>query len=905
MQIGSVQAQPTKSVDGPTGLISEGLADSVSAKTQDVNTVRTSTGELSAFLPAGASPGGGGGEAGAPNGRTNRDFLDEVFRVLPGGAVAVVCSKSGDPAMGGWPAKRADTAVGSADAGLNNFFNCSSFYPAQDGSVKARKESFAACHVLLFDDIGTKVPWSKVGDFEFSWLIETSPANYQAGVIFTEPLTNLEEAEQLLNAVISAGYCDPGAGGPGSRWARLPAGVNGKPKHRDASGKVFQCRLAEFHPERQYTPHQVVQGLGLNLSQKKSSVAASSSPSTKAAKVLERSSGIYTPKAAENPVIAALKKEGLYKRALGHGKHDITCPWVIEHTDAADNGTAYFEPSGDFPTGGFKCQHSHGPELKIGRLIDRLGLTQAQARNKPLINVVPGELDRVVDIAERVLAGSGNFYQAGGLIVSLAKDPATGDARIVPTRLASLAMELSAAADWEKFDARSGRLVPCDPPVRHLAMLCELQNYEHLLPLSGLARQPYFRETGGALVKTAGYDTQSQLIGVFNPAEFQFPEPTLEAAQQALGLLDDLLVGFHFESSTDKAAAMSAMFTAVLRPTLANAPGFHVRAPTIGSGKSYLCDLIGAFAGPGPNRKVTYPRTSDEATKMMMSLLIENVPVVDFDDMEGDWYAHGIIKRIFTADKVSDRLLGGNKSPTVSTRTTFLGSSNNGGPVQDLLRRVLTIRLDPQTATPAMLEYASKPLDKVRQDRGKYVVAVLTIVQAWRAAGSPRNGANIASYGGAWSDYCRYPLIWLGQPDPVAKLFEQITHDPELDDLGVFMDEWQRAFQARATTVRKAVEVMATNTTLFDALCEFPGVVEGEKVNRNKFGRFLRRNENRIVRGRKFRKTRSDGRTGWELVPVAVRTALTLPSAPPLPLTPPAAGLDSETSVLDPVDIEF
>jgi len=49
------------------------------------------------------------------------------------------------------------------------------------------------------------------------------------------------------------------------------------------------------------------------------------------------------------------------------------------------------------------------------------------------------------------------------------------------------------------------------------------------------------------------------------------------------------------------------------------------------------------------------------------------------------------------------------------------------------------------------------------------VAAVLTIIQAWRRAGSPRAAADsIVTFGGAWSDYCRYPLMWLGHPDPAT-----------------------------------------------------------------------------------------------------------------------------------------
>ncbi|HOY88063.1 MAG TPA: hypothetical protein PLP67_06820 [Methylotenera sp.] len=65
------------------------------------------------------------------------------------------------------------------------------------------------------------------------------------------------------------------------------------------------------------------------------------------------------PSPEDNSVITALKTLGLYKKPLGNGKHDITCPWVAEHTKGRDNGTVYFDGKGNNSNGGFKCQHYH------------------------------------------------------------------------------------------------------------------------------------------------------------------------------------------------------------------------------------------------------------------------------------------------------------------------------------------------------------------------------------------------------------------------------------------------------------------------------------------------------------------------------------------------------------------
>ncbi len=828
---------------------------------------------------------GKGGEGGVFH-ITNADFVAAIFPQLPEGAFAAACSKSGDPGLSGWLARRADDVVVNLAASNNNYIGCASFYPGDDGSFKARKAQFAAYHFLLLDDLGTKVPLDRLGGFELSWLIETSPGNHQGGIILAEPLADGAVAVRLLNAVIDSGLCDAGATGPLSRWARLPVAINGKPKYAGENGGPFQCRLIEWRPDARYTPQEIVDRLQLELApagrpKKTAKPSASSGDSSRS--IGNDADDVLTPRAAENPVVAALKARGLYKTPLGSGKHDMTCPWVQEHTDALDTGAAYFEPDEFYSVGGYCCQHSHRDTYHIRALLEFLGVRNAEARHKPLIRVVAGDLHRVVDAAEKELANRGRHYQSGSLIVSVSTDPTSGDPSIVPTSAPALTRELSVAATWEKYDGRAEDWARCDPPTRHTAILYDAQSFRYLPPLAGVARQPYFREADGELITQAGYDKTAQRFGVFDARQFVIPDPTPEAARMALAMLEGLLTEFHFVAATDKAAALSAIFTAVVRPSLPHAPGFHARAPVFGSGKTYLCELIGAFAGPAANAKVSYPTTSEEATKVILSLLLTSPAVIEFDDMDTDWIPHGTIKRMLTAEQITDRILCVSKTATVSTRTLFLGSGNNVGPIRDLLRRVLTIHIDPRCATPATMTYSGYPVDKVRKNRGKYVTAVLTIIQAWRKAGMPRVAADsIVTFGGAWSDYCRYPLMWLGHPDPATALLEQVRHDPDGDSLSGLMTEWHKAFGSTATTVRKAVEsAMLNQPNLLDAMREFPVEDRGE-INPSKLGWLLKKNVNRIVEGYEFQRAEADGRTAWRVV--AVKSP---PLTPSPPFTPP------------------
>ena len=115
----------------------------------------------------------------------------------------------------------------------------------------------------MLDDVGTKVPDERLGDIEPTWRIETSPGNYQVGIALTEPLTDAAKATELQQAIIEAGLCDPGAGGL-TRWVRLPVGINGKPKHLDANGQPFRCRLVVWNPEKRYTPDELLALLKVN-----------------------------------------------------------------------------------------------------------------------------------------------------------------------------------------------------------------------------------------------------------------------------------------------------------------------------------------------------------------------------------------------------------------------------------------------------------------------------------------------------------------------------------------------------------------------------------------------------------------------------------------------------------------
>lgn len=195
---------------------------------------------------------------------SHEEFIAGIFPKLPSGAVVAVCSKPGDPTQGGWYALRADTQLEKLLPSNNNYVNGASIKPLADGTVNVKSEQVAEHHVLLLDDVGTKVDRAKLNGLEPTWEIETSPGNSQMGLVLDPPLKSAKLYKALQNAIIEKGLCDAGANGP-VRWARLPVGINGKEKHRDPAGKPFVCRVKQWNPTLGYTVSALVDTLKLKL----------------------------------------------------------------------------------------------------------------------------------------------------------------------------------------------------------------------------------------------------------------------------------------------------------------------------------------------------------------------------------------------------------------------------------------------------------------------------------------------------------------------------------------------------------------------------------------------------------------------------------------------------------------
>ncbi|MGH8603344.1 MAG: DNA-primase RepB domain-containing protein, partial [Gammaproteobacteria bacterium] len=178
--------------------------------------------------------------------------------------------------------------------------------------------------------------------------MESSPGKYHVYWLVSDcPLESFPPAQKALAAKYGG---DPVVHDL-TRVMRLPGFFHQKKE-------PFLTRIIHENPCLPYAMAEIISGLGLELGNGESRTPPMH--------------GI-----GHDPILAALDAKGLVKRQLTVGKWDLICPWVGEHTDGLDNGTAYFESNFNGYSGaGFKCQHTHCADRGIEDLREFLGVRE-------------------------------------------------------------------------------------------------------------------------------------------------------------------------------------------------------------------------------------------------------------------------------------------------------------------------------------------------------------------------------------------------------------------------------------------------------------------------------------------------------------------------------------------------
>jgi hypothetical protein len=182
-------------------------------------------------------------------------------------------------------------------------------------------------------------------------------------------------------------------------------------------------------------------------------------------------------------------------------------------------------------------------------------------------------------------------------------------------------------------------------------------------------------------------------------------------------------------------------------------------------------------------------------------------PLISIDNISGELGGDALCQ-IIERPVVDIRVLGLSKNMRIEARgTSVFATGNNFTLVGDVCRRVITINLDAGMERPELRQFKFDPVERVLEDRGKYIAAALTICRAYFVVGRPDKAPKLASFEG-WSDTVRSALIWLGKEDPVKSMELARQEDPELIELAEMLESWSEVMGTGAETRAKLADVL-------------------------------------------------------------------------------------------------
>jgi hypothetical protein len=326
-----------------------------------------------------------------------KEFLDVVFHTtVPTDNILMFSAEKNTPS---YPvsAERGFKKLKRSTEPRSWYYGTATVEEDLDGKLFNRKSQFTGLHVVVLDDIGTKIDASILPkDLLPNYIIESSAGNFQYGYVLKEPLRDLAQAEALIHLVYTSGYSDEG-GKLATKVVRLPCGRNGKP----TAQRDFKVNLQELNDDYWDVAELVdVLNVGITWDQ----VLTDPEILNKSARNAKISgTSLWSPIPLANPSLDGIVDpvlEWLYE--TGSVLNDVgpwvtlPCPWEHEHT--AGEKVAGYSPVG---RGGeynnlrsFKCFHGHCAHRTIHDFLPHIA-----ALGAPVVPVFDYVADLVADYA--------------------------------------------------------------------------------------------------------------------------------------------------------------------------------------------------------------------------------------------------------------------------------------------------------------------------------------------------------------------------------------------------------------------------------------------------------------------------------------------------------------------------
>jgi hypothetical protein len=798
------------------------------------------------------------------------DFFGEVFHAKPADAQIVTMKYRQAPttvafANTGYE-PHADVGSIRVDDGGNNYFSIASFVP---GFADRTKDYVHGMHVLLLDDPGSKGDAAGVAARlgTPTYKVQTSKSD-QWGYVFDQPVS-VEDGDELNGAIRVLGLGDKN-GNFCHRFGRSPFGINTKPeanKHR--------VRLTEWKPGHRLTLAAARAALlgdgGERGTQHAHAVGTAFDPAVAIQEILSadafhdnliRLAAHYVRLGEKRDTIIAML-QGLMMAAKPNSKADRWQDRYNAISKSVDSAIAKGYGHG---------AREHTVAIAAGEI------PEAVHKLVPLLAALPAQ---------------GTYQYAGRLMTPyLARRPGARGPDGMPSdvdvltmsavTLAAFSTQIDSLAKFTAAKFRDGKRydVRVDVPERVARTLFESPKTWGAIPtITHISEVPLL--IGGKLVATPGYNS-----GVWiNAPAITLPALTKGNALQALARVQAWIEEFPFADDQNRAVAVAVLLLAVLRPSMACAPGVIVSKPNYGSGASFFVDLASVVHTGRRAPVLSLTTDQPENRKIIEGELHSGVSFLNLDNLpDGVPFESTLIAQVLSAASGKVRVLGKNKgSPEVSFNRFVILNGNNVIVAKDLARRFITLRIDPRMSNPEERKFKRPTLlDDAAQERAALLADLFTLAAAYQASGERVNVNALAGY----EEFCRLiaePVMWLTGHDIIASVSTKSAPDETAQILGDLLPLWQRmqgnTNAPRGITVNQALKALreldpdtsSECEMLLAQACGIRRFNHAYDLDPRTIGHFLTRVEGRVVDGKRFER---DGIlhkvVRWRAVDVAV-----------------------------------
>jgi len=310
---------------------------------------------------------------------------------------------------------------------------------------------------------------------------------------------------------------------------------------------------------------------------------------------------------------------------------------------------------------------------------------------RPQVRIVTSREPQWLDITLEAMVSTQKFYQMAGQACVVTKNE--GKAHIVPLDKsvnASSWLTREIRFTQSNMDKATGVITDQDIkcPTSLALEIADPSTYKGELPvLLGVSNTPLITSKGKVIEEAWAYDSELKL---FFASEFPV-QPMYH--DEALPILNEILGDFPFVGKRYRAAALSAILTAVVRPVLDICPLYVITSSQYSDGKSVLSGLIAASCGVEASMAaLTRGGSDEEQEKQLSAILSRGRRVVTLDNHDGEFRSAALTETL-TSTNPEFRVLGKNETRSVPNKTMFLLNGVNTTPALDLQTRSVFVRL--------------------------------------------------------------------------------------------------------------------------------------------------------------------------------------------------------------------